>query len=110
MVSSRLLPRGAQVATLEAFTHEGAGSNLAPAGSSWVAGWVAGCIERISLTYGAKKLTGSRCSTFFNKLCVKKKREGKERIGVTIGVSCYTCYPGTPSTNRGMWRLLGAVA
>jgi hypothetical protein len=94
MVSSRLLPRGAQVATPEAFAHAGGCSNLAPAGSRWVAGWVAGWVEVISLIYGVERLIGSRCSTFFNKLCAKKKRKGKERIRVTIGVSCYTCYPG----------------
>lgn len=77
MVSSKLLPCSAQVATSEAFAHDGAGSNLAPVGSRGVAGWVAGWVEDIPLTNGVEKLTGSRCSNFFNKLCTKKNRAAK---------------------------------
>lgn len=63
-------------------------------GSMLVAGWVAGWVENISLTYRVEEAMGSRCSTFINKLRVKKERRVKERIRVTIGISCYTCYPG----------------
>jgi hypothetical protein len=95
MASSRLLPHSAQVATPKTF-YIVSGSNLASVGSRWVAAWVATRVEDIFLIYGIELLMGSRCSTFFNKLCTNKKRQGKKRIRVTIGVSCYTCYPGIP--------------
>jgi hypothetical protein len=93
-VSSRLLPHHAQVATHKPLAYTCLGSNLMSVGSRQVAGWVAGWIWKISLTYGSKRLTGSRCSIFINKLRVEKKRRYKERIGITIGISCYTCYLG----------------
>ena len=91
---SRLLPRRSQVATLRTFSHTGGGSNLTLVSSRTVAGWVASWVENISLTYRVEEVIGSRCSTFFNNLRIKVGRGGKERIGVTIGISCYTCYPG----------------
>ncbi len=92
-MSSRLLPGRTQVATPDNFTHGEAGSNLALKGSRRVAGWVAGWTWRIFLTYAVEKIRGSRCSTFHKKLRIRNRREGKERIGITIGISCYTCYP-----------------
>ena len=67
---------------------------MALVGSRLVAGWVAGWVENISLTYRVREVMGSRCSTFFKNLRIKESGEGKERIGITIGISCYTCYPG----------------
>ena len=101
-MSSRLLPHNAQVATPEAFVHALLGSRLISEGSMQVAAWE----QNIPFNYGVRRLTGSRCSTFFKKLYARKKRRGKERIRVTIGVSCYTCYPGIPRANSGMCRFL----
>ena len=100
-MSSKLLPGHAQVATSKAFTHARGYSNLVLAGSRRVAGWVAGWVGKIPFTSGFEVLAGSRCSTFFNNLRVEGKREDKERIRVTIGRSCYTCYPGpnAPDSN-----------
>jgi hypothetical protein len=67
---------------------------LSPMGSRPVAGWVAGWVAGFTLTYGFEGLSGSRCSSFLNKLRAKRKKRGRGRIGVTIGISCYTCYPG----------------
>ncbi len=99
-MSSRLLPRRAQAATPSRFTHAYVGSNLVPRGSSQVAGWVAGWIWKKSLTYETKELRGSRCSTFVNKLRIRKEKGGKKRIGITRGTSCYTCYPVRRPTRR----------
>jgi hypothetical protein len=93
-VSSRLLPFHAQVATYIGVGEGFVGSNLVSVGSRQVAGWVAGWIWKISLIYGHKRLTGSKGSTFINKLRVEKIGEREKRIGVTVGISCYTCYPG----------------
>jgi hypothetical protein len=63
---------------------------LPPTGSRRVAGWVAG----ITLTYRLEGILDSRCSSFLNKLRSNRRKRGRERIGVTIGRSYYTCYPG----------------
>jgi hypothetical protein len=92
-VSSRLLPNHAQRATPRPFIHAEMGSNLTRKGSRQVASWVARWVQSISLTYELKSRMGSRCSTFAKKLRAKNRREEKKYIGVTIGISCYTCYP-----------------
>jgi hypothetical protein len=93
-VSSRLLPERAQVATHRISIHAELGSKMIHKGIRWVAGWVAGCEQGTTLTYGQNRLTGSKCSTFVNKLRVNSIEDPKRRIGVTMAISCYTCYPG----------------
>jgi hypothetical protein len=34
----------------------------------------------------------SNCSSFIKKLYAREEIEAKKRIGVTIEISCYTCY------------------
>ena len=66
---------------------------MAAAGSRRVAGWVAGYRGEIRPTHAVLAGTGSRCSTFFNELRIHE-RKVRRRIGLTIGTTCYTCYPG----------------
>ena len=56
MVSSRLLPHNAQVATPEAFAHALLGSRLISEGSMQVAAWVAALEQNIPFNYGLKDL------------------------------------------------------
>ena len=104
-MSSRLLPRHTQVATYKVFAHTGVGSRLTSIGSRRVAGWVAGWDWRMSLAYDAKRIAGSRCSTFLQKVCARNRRTGREHIGVTIGVSCYTCYPDAQANGPQNFRV-----
>jgi hypothetical protein len=93
-VSSSLLPERARVATHRVSIHAELGSKMLPGGISWVAGSVATWGQSIFLTYRRNTLMGSRCSIFVNKLRTKSGKALKKRIGVTIAISCYTCYPG----------------
>ncbi len=61
-------------------------------GSRWVAGWVAGCHKENWLIHAALAGLGSRGSNSLNKLRIREDRV-RERIGLTIGTTCYTCYP-----------------
>jgi hypothetical protein len=97
-VSSKLLLRSTQLATSESSIPASGCSKLLPSGSRWVAGWVAGGLSSISLTYAAKSFVGSRGSRFLKNF--RMREEKKRRIGITIEISCYTCYPSEYSLGR----------
>ena len=81
-MSSTLLPRRPQVATLIWGVSSQIGSKLPPLGSRRVAAWVAAWVAEVTLTYGFQGLRGSRGSSFLNKLRVKEKeKEGREYKG-----------------------------
>jgi hypothetical protein len=75
-VSSNLLPRHHQVATLKAYTRTLGCSNLVVIGSKWVAGWVAGWVARKPLSYAFFMVGGSRCSSFLKKSVHTRKEQG----------------------------------
>ncbi len=76
-MSSRLLPRHTQVATLEVSTHALRCSNLEAVGSRWVAGWVAAWYLLIRLIYALFDVGGSRCSSFIQSSTLEERRGGE---------------------------------
>ncbi len=96
---SNLLPHSLQVAT--SYTNSGMckGSNSPSPGSKKVAGWVAGWVRSLRLTYAVYPTKGSKGSNFVKNLRICEEKagkihEGKERrIEPTIRTTCYTCYP-----------------
>jgi hypothetical protein len=74
---------------------------LGGVGSRWVAGWVAALHAITRHIHAALPGLGSRCSTFFNKLCIRERRT-RERVELTIGTTCYTCYPAAELLTKGV--------
>ena len=95
-MSRNLLPHYAQPATLPRALNASTGSTLDRSSSRWVAGWVATCSNALSLIYAVLFAVGSKGSNFFKNL--RTRGRGKERIGLTIGISCYTCYAAGRTT------------
>jgi hypothetical protein len=75
-VSSNLLPRRTQVATLKVYTRTLGCSNLVVIGSKWVAGWVAGWVSRKPLSYAFFMVGGSRGSSLLKKSVHTRKEQG----------------------------------
>ena len=72
-MSSRLLPRCTQVATLACGPKLGEGSNLPSPSSKWVAGWVAGWADAFWPTYEVFSIEGSKGSNFLIKLRMRER-------------------------------------